>query len=152
MARVPGVAAIAVVSALAAAAALASVAAAFPPSAPAVQGPRAGPAAPGRELFLKYCASCHGTSGQGDGPMAALLRHPPSDVTRYALANGGTVPAARLERLIDGRDVGSHGTREMPVWGDAFKTTDGGLTPAQVRGRIESLVTYLGSIQKRNAH
>jgi mono/diheme cytochrome c family protein len=28
----------------------------------------------GRELFVRYCASCHGVSGRGDGPAAAALQ------------------------------------------------------------------------------
>ncbi|MFI5075771.1 MAG: c-type cytochrome, partial [Vicinamibacteria bacterium] len=27
-------------------------------------------AAPGRQLYVTHCATCHGTSGRGDGPMA----------------------------------------------------------------------------------
>jgi mono/diheme cytochrome c family protein len=127
-------------------------AAAPAPRASAQREGSAGQGPAGRDLFLRYCASCHGASGQGNGPIAPQLRRVPADVTRYALENGGKVPTARLHRLIDGRDVGSHGTFEMPVWGDAFKSTDGGLTPEQVRDRIAALVSHIESIQRRNAH
>jgi cytochrome c oxidase cbb3-type subunit 2 len=39
------------------------------------------PRATGR-LFLNYCASCHGDTGRGDGPLAARLSRPPRDFTR----------------------------------------------------------------------
>jgi mono/diheme cytochrome c family protein len=32
---------------------------------------------PGRNEFLQSCASCHGVSGKGDGPVAKSLRPAP---------------------------------------------------------------------------
>ena len=75
----------------------------------------------GRQLFVTYCASCHGTSGHGDGPAADILRVRPANLTQLAWRNGAVFPTARTERVIDGRDVGAHGNPAMPVWGDAFK-------------------------------
>ena len=105
----------------------------------------------GAQLFKANCASCHGTGGQGDGPIAPLLRHRPSDLTQIAILNGGMFPTARVQRIIDGRDVGSHGAPEMPVWGEAFKTTPSGFPEESVRARIAALVKYLESIQRRLA-
>lgn len=105
----------------------------------------------GAQLFRANCASCHGPSAQGNGPVAPLLRNRPSDLTQIAILNGGTFPTARIQRVIDGRDVGSHGAPEMPVWGEAFKTTPGGYTEDSVRARIAALVKYLESIQRRLA-
>jgi mono/diheme cytochrome c family protein len=105
----------------------------------------------GAQLFRANCASCHGTSAQGDGPVAPLLRNRPSDLTQIAILNGGTFPTARIQRVIDGRDVGSHGAPEMPVWGQAFKATPGENTEESVRARIAALVKYLESIQRRLA-
>ncbi|MDX2456585.1 MAG: FTR1 family protein [Gammaproteobacteria bacterium] len=34
-----------------------------------------------RALYSEQCAGCHGMSGQGDGPQAALLEPPPTDFT-----------------------------------------------------------------------
>lgn len=39
------------------------------------------PRATGR-LFQNYCASCHGTAGRGDGPLAMRLSRPPRDLGR----------------------------------------------------------------------
>jgi mono/diheme cytochrome c family protein len=40
------------------------------------------PLAAGRAVFAGQCASCHGVSGRGDGPMAAMFR--PADLTAAA--------------------------------------------------------------------
>jgi mono/diheme cytochrome c family protein len=41
----------------------------------------AGDAAKGKVLFETNCASCHGTSGKGDGPVGAALQPPPRNFT-----------------------------------------------------------------------
>jgi len=33
-------------------------------------------AASGKEMYVQYCASCHGKEGKGDGPAAAALKTP----------------------------------------------------------------------------
>lgn len=40
-----------------------------------------GDAAKGKVLFETNCATCHGTSGKGDGPVGAALQPPPRDFT-----------------------------------------------------------------------
>ena len=37
----------------------------------------------GRDTFLKLCASCHGKSGRGDGPMAAGLPTQPANIREH---------------------------------------------------------------------
>jgi mono/diheme cytochrome c family protein len=105
----------------------------------------------GAQAFRTYCASCHGTSARGDGPLAVQLRRTPPDLTKFTQRNGGVFPSERLTRIIDGRDVVSHGDREMPVWGDAFKVTRGGLSEDAVKARIAAIVRYLQAIQERAA-
>ena len=107
---------------------------------------------PGKETFRSYCASCHGESGKGNGPVAPHLRRPPTDLTRFAMENKGVFPADRLERLIDGREVTrTHGQSDMPVWGDAFKKSAAGGDEETVKVRIRQLVKYIESIQERPA-
>jgi mono/diheme cytochrome c family protein len=104
----------------------------------------------GRRLYNTYCASCHGTTGVGNGPVAPFMRRPPPDITNMAAANGGMFPTERVRRIVDGREVEAHGDREMPVWGDAFKVATG-QRAEQVRARIDAIVSYLSSIQKHRA-
>ena len=74
--------------------------------------------APGAALYQRYCASCHGVSGRGDGPVAASLKEAPADLTRTPDPGKGAADVASLMEVIDGRrDVAAHGSREMPVWG-----------------------------------
>ena len=103
----------------------------------------------GRLLFTTNCASCHGTSARGDGPVASALRVPPTDLTKLAAGNGNVFPSAKAHRIIDGRDVGPHGNPDMPVWGTAFKRSPDGPTEAEVKARIGAIVRYLESIQER---
>jgi mono/diheme cytochrome c family protein len=107
--------------------------------------------AEGRQLFRRHCASCHGAAGHGDGPAASSMRRPPPDITALALANGGTFPADRVRRIIDGREVEAHGNREMPVWGDALKAIPGDRHEEAVRARIRAIVKYLMSMQRHQA-
>jgi mono/diheme cytochrome c family protein len=105
----------------------------------------------GALLFRQYCASCHGPAGKGDGPMASALRKAPSDLTEFAKRNGDVFPGERVRRIIDGRDVSSHGDRAMPVWGDAFRRASPEASDDSVNARIAALVRYLQSIQERAA-
>ena len=105
----------------------------------------------GAELFTTYCASCHGTEGTGNGPLARALRHEPANLTEIARKNGGVFPAARVRRIVEGRDVEAHGDRDMPVWGDAFTMTRDGRSRESADARIAAIVAYLESIQHREA-
>jgi len=64
----------------------------------------------GGGTYRLYCASCHGTGGRGDGPLADALTRRPPDLTRLAANNGGTYPSDLVARVIDGRaSVKGHG-------------------------------------------
>ena len=119
---------------------------------PQTTGPRNPPlvirSLAGRDLFAFYCATCHGRTGTGDGPVAAALKSPPPDLTLLARRNGGTFPRQRVEAFVTGDgDVltTAHGSADMPVWGPIFR----GLDPsdALVKVRIGNIVTYVESIQ-----
>jgi mono/diheme cytochrome c family protein len=70
----------------------------------------------GEALYRRYCASCHGVNGKGDGPVAGALTSPPTDLTRIHTS----VP--ELMQQIDGRrTIRAHGTAAMPVWGYVFE-------------------------------
>jgi mono/diheme cytochrome c family protein len=42
----------------------------------------------GRELYVRYCATCHGDGGRGDGASAAAFATKPADLTDGRLMNG----------------------------------------------------------------
>ena len=103
----------------------------------------------GPELFRAYCATCHGKDGKGGGPMAALLRIAPADLTRIAARNGGTFPFLQVQKIISGEQQtpATHGTREMPVWGPIFSEVSWDQDLGRVR--IYSLAMYLEAIQMK---
>jgi mono/diheme cytochrome c family protein len=130
----------------------AGVALAAPGVARAGDGGQTGQAAAGAYLFRTYCATCHGTSARGDGPLADSMRRRPANLTEIAKRNKGTYPRDLVFRIIDGRQkVPGHGGPDMPVWGDAFaKSVEGG-SEESVAKRIQALVDYLETIQATNA-
>ena len=78
----------------------------------------------GEALFGFYCATCHGNSATGNGPMSPSLVVAPADLTMLAAENEGVFPTERVIMRIDGRDpLVSHGSM-MPVYGDFFEGTD----------------------------
>jgi mono/diheme cytochrome c family protein len=98
----------------------------------------------GVEMYKTWCASCHGLQGKGDGPAAAALKIPPADLTRLAKKNGGKFPMEKVRNYIDGaKEVASHGSRDMPVWGSFFLR----LGQDDVTYRIVTLSNYVASLQ-----
>ena len=105
----------------------------------------------GDQLFQRFCASCHGPQGYGDGPVAPSLKVLIPDLTELTKRAGGRFPADRVHEIIDGRAVlTAHGTRPMPVWGYELEAQvppdQSGRAVAQ--GLIDRLVEHLRSIQR----
>jgi mono/diheme cytochrome c family protein len=126
------------------AAAVLAVAASAQQSTETFAGGKAGP-----EVYKTYCATCHGASGRGDGPLAAHLRFVPPDLTLLAKRKGGKFDDDEVYRIIDGRKpVKGHGGPDMPVWGDAFRRSTEGYSEEAVKARIERLVAHLRSLQR----
>lgn len=100
----------------------------------------------GSDLFYNNCASCHGTTGKGNGPLGQVLTIRPADLTVIAKNAGGTFPAAKIYQLIDGRspDVRGHGGPDMPVWGEVFAARG---NAASVKDRINALLKYIETLQ-----
>ncbi len=108
----------------------------------------------GFPAYQRYCQSCHGEWGKGDGRVAKWLKVPPADLTTLSARNGGKFPAERAHEVIDGRaEVKVHGSREMPIWGTAFLST---LQPTyseltdeeRATEKINELVLFLKTIQR----
>ena len=107
----------------------------------------------GAEIFRTYCASCHGVSARGDGPLSSSMRRKPANLTEIAKRNAGAFPADMVFRTIDGRQpVRGHGGPDMPVWGDVFEKSREAGDQARVTAVIQSLVDFLESIQLRATH
>lgn len=113
----------------------------------------------GQKDFLKYCASCHGVDGTGNGPNALTTKTPPSDLTMIAIHNGNKFPHGAIRDIIDGRvDKGKNNSAHMkggmPVWGKVFSEEQGLSTAAQISGEIvvksrtKHLADYIATIQK----
>ncbi len=108
------------------------------------------PVLSGAQLYSTFCASCHGSTAHGDGPVAPLLKTAVPDLTLFAARRGGVFSPKEMQRIIDGRiSIAAHGTREMPVWGRELYGYDGkdAVRRKRVNEMIAELVAYLGFIQ-----
>jgi mono/diheme cytochrome c family protein len=104
----------------------------------------------GKNEYMASCASCHGVSAKGDGAMRSYLTKAPTDLTIMAKRNAGVFPTQYAWEVIDGRTaavIGSHGAREMPVWGYVYRAEDSQPADLHARTRIGSLLDYLARIQ-----
>lgn len=107
----------------------------------------------GAQMYLDYCAACHGRDAHGNGPAATALRVPATDLTALAKNNKGVYPDAHVSAVLEfGVPVSAHGSTEMPVWGSLFRslnTGQGATKRAAVNQRISNLNKYLQSMQMK---
>lgn len=102
----------------------------------------------GRKLFNQYCATCHGATGKGEGPVAAALKVGPPDLTIIQQPREN-FPFYRVQTKIEReKEVTAHGPRRMPVCGTVFRRTRGEL---EKHSDIYALVRYIESIQQAKA-
>ncbi len=104
----------------------------------------------GAMIYANNCASCHGPTGEGNGPVAAVLNVNVPNLRNLAERNHGEFPTAAVRDYIDGRNLpAAHGDRYMPIWGAEFGWGGkGGQASEQVIARrIDAVVAYLKSIQ-----
>lgn len=101
----------------------------------------------GRQLFYKYCASCHGMDGKGGGPVAASLKTMTPDLTTIELREG-KFDQVRIQNIISGeRDIAAHGTKEMPVWGFVFRYKTGSQSIATLN--VYAIADYIKAFQRK---
>ena len=100
--------------------------------------PAADPAPAARD-YSRYCESCHGAKGRGDGPRAHLLEGPPDDLSDCAATR--KISDSQFFQAIQQGGLAVGMSAEMPAWG-------GALDPAQ----IKALVAYVrGFCRSREA-
>jgi mono/diheme cytochrome c family protein len=108
----------------------------------------------GEEAYQTACAVCHGSTAQGDGEFADVLKVRPPDLTTLRARNDGVFPYMDIFRTVDGREtVRAHGTPVMPIWGDYFIRQIGDVPgpfsrELLARTRITALVDYLETLQR----
>jgi len=111
----------------------------------------------GKREFMSKCAVCHGDDGKGEAPYTELLYRAPADLTTLAQRNNGVFPLTRVYEVIDGRELFPvHGTREMPLWGNAYRIeassyyVDMAVNSERfTRTRILSMIDYIYRMQVR---
>ena len=103
----------------------------------------------GKQMYVNYCAPCHGLNGRGMGPVASALKTPPPDLTVLRRSHNGKFPGAHIVTVLqNGADIPPHGSAEMPVWGPILGKMD--VNNSQDRAlRISNLSRYLESIQAK---
>lgn len=103
----------------------------------------------GKEMFMSYCASCHGKDAKGDGPAANALKQLPANLTQLTKLNGGKYPNDKVTSVLRGQaHLMAHGDQDMPVWGPVFWKMSQGREEI-VQMRIANLNRYLESIQEK---
>jgi mono/diheme cytochrome c family protein len=100
----------------------------------------------GKDMFVSYCAACHGVDAKGGGPAAPALKATLSDLTLMSQKNDGKFPKVRVHAILRGdEELAAHGSAEMPVWGTVLKSFSEG--DNVVTMRITAIANYLESLQ-----
>ena len=94
------------------------------------------PAYEGRRLYVSYCLLCHGTTGQGDGPLAKAMQIKPAALTTTIRSRSDTILTKIItgkgKQTITGRDRHNLLSEAMPEWKDVFN-----------EAQLKSLIAYL---------
>ena len=109
----------------------------------------------GKVEYENRCATCHGLTGKGDGPMAGFVDPKIADLTVLAKKNNGILPVVAMYDVIVGeREVRGHGSSDMPVWGREYRIKAGEYyfdvpydPEAYVRTHVLALIEYINRLQ-----
>jgi mono/diheme cytochrome c family protein len=101
----------------------------------------AGDAAAGKTTFTTNCASCHGDSGKGDGPVGATLNPPPRDFTKAEFKfdtdkDGKAGTDADLKNVIQKGGMAFGGSPLMAPW------------PTLTEADIANVIAYIRTFHK----
>lgn len=101
----------------------------------------AGDAAAGKDPFVANCASCHGESGKGDGPVGAALNPRPRDFTvgEFKFDTDGDGKAGTdtdLQNVIRNGGAAYGGSPLMAPW------------PTLSDEQVANVIAYIRSLKK----
>lgn len=106
----------------------------------------------GKQMYLRYCSSCHGADGTGKGSVSQHLKVKVPDLTILAKKHRSVFPLDDVMATIDGRrDVRAHGDRNMPVWGENFRSEAEGKKYSELTVLLKAklIAEYVGTLQKK---
>jgi mono/diheme cytochrome c family protein len=104
----------------------------------------------GAALFARYCSSCHGRFGEGDGPVASAMTVTVPNLRTLSARSDGNFPRDAVMQYIDGRNPpAAHGDRLMPVWGETFASSPDDIDSSDeiVRRRIAAITNFVEQLQ-----
>lgn len=110
------------------------------------------PQSRGAHLYEANCASCHGKSAQGDGPLAQQYGMRPANLTLLSQKNGGVFPAEGVIAQINGypgrHDFGGMPEFERELSGPTvpYTTTTGQVI--ETKQAMIDIAAYLETIQQ----
>jgi mono/diheme cytochrome c family protein len=105
----------------------------------------------GRDMYRRYCASCHGADAKGKGTVSSQLKRKMPDLTTIKKRRNGVFPLDDVMATIDGRRMArGHGTREMPVWGEVFsaETDQKKYTELTTLLKAKVIAEYVATLQQ----
>jgi mono/diheme cytochrome c family protein len=99
-------------------------------------------AAAGKTIFTTNCASCHGESGKGDGPVGKALQPPPRDFTKAEFkfdtdGDGKTGTETDLENVISQGAAAFGGSPLMAPWPTLSETDK------------QNVIAYIHTLKKK---
>lgn len=102
----------------------------------------------GVQMYKDYCAVCHGVDGRGDGPAVEFLKAPPPSLRTLAKRNDGKYPDTKVTAVLHFGSGTSkaHGTLDMPLWGQMFRSEGGGSLAAL---RVHNLSKHIETLQDK---
>jgi mono/diheme cytochrome c family protein len=89
----------------------------------------------GKPIYQRLCASCHGASGRGDGPVGQVLNPKPSDFTKHVGYHGD----GYFFKVIKEGGPAAGKSVAMPAWGAQLKEEE-----------IWNVIAYLRTFTKHH--
>ena len=102
-------------------------------------------------MYAQYCAGCHGSRGQGQGPAARYCTVSPANLALLAKNNRGVFPAKHVFQVLHtGTGKRPQGQGYMPVWEPLLRSMNAD-KPETTEMRIANLTEYVRTLQERTA-